>query len=95
MADVAAVEWAMSGNTTKTGKRPGGLGLQLIREFIELNQGRIIVVSSGACWRQTQDGISARELDPPFPGTVVTIEVNTADTSLYRLQEEVDPANVF
>jgi len=39
-----AIHWAMEGNTTKKGI-PGGLGLKLLREFAQLNQGTIQVVS--------------------------------------------------
>lgn len=35
-----AIRWALEeGNTTKTGKQPGGLGLKLLKDFICLNKG--------------------------------------------------------
>jgi len=76
-----AIMWAMEGrNTTKTGPIPGGLGLKLLREFIRLNQGRIEVVSDSGYWEQRPDGSNyMKPFSAVFPGTVVNIEINTAD----------------
>ena len=39
-----AIEWAMEENTTtRLGDIPGGLGLAIIREFVELNGGKLTV----------------------------------------------------
>jgi len=91
-----AINWAMEGrNTTKTGPIPGGLGLKLLREFIRLNQGRIQVVSDVGYWEQRSDGtVDKRTLLNPFPGTVVNIEINTADMSSYVLSSEL-PQDIF
>jgi hypothetical protein len=85
-----AINWAMEGrNTTKTGSIPGGLGLKLLREFIKLNQGSIQVVSDTGYWGQRVDGTLDKRLLPhSFPGTVVNIEINTADTDSYTLSSE-------
>ena len=41
----AAIEWAMKGrNTTRSGDVPGGLGLKILKEFIQLNGGRLSIV---------------------------------------------------
>jgi hypothetical protein len=87
---VDAINWAMKGrNTTKTGPIPGGLGLKLLSEFIRLNQGRIQVVSETGYWEQRSDGsVDTQVLPYPFPGTVVNIEINTADTNSYILSSE-------
>ena len=91
-----AINWAMEGrNTTKTGPIPGGLGLKLLREFIRLNQGRIQVVSGIGYWEQCSDGtVDKREMLNPFPGTVVNIEINTADVNTYILASE-HSENIF
>ncbi len=92
-----AIQWAMEGrNTTKSGPIPGGLGLKLLREFIRLNQGRIQIVSGRGYWEQRQDNQVVRKLfSSPFPGTVVNIEINTADTRSYRLADEPTTADIF
>jgi hypothetical protein len=85
-----AIDWAMRDrNTTKTGPIPGGLGLKLLREFIRLNHGRIQAVSQTGYWEQCVDGsVVKKSLPYPFPGTVVNIEINTADPHSYILSSE-------
>ncbi|HLF90429.1 MAG TPA: ATP-binding protein [Anaerolineales bacterium] len=92
-----AINWAMEGrNTTKTGSIPGGLGLKLLREFIRLNQGHIQIVSNQGYWEQMSDGKVVMKTFPfPFPGTVVNIEINTADINTYRLSSETSPEDIF
>lgn len=86
-----AIEWALQeGNTTKTGNVPGGLGLNLIREFIAMNKGRIQIVSDRGYWEMKPEGETLTRIDTPFPGTVINIEINTADTSSYRLRSETE-----
>jgi hypothetical protein len=96
MAPEEAIHWAMEGaNTTKTGSIPGGLGLKLLRDFIRLNLGCIQVVSDRGYWEQRADGSVDKQVLPyPFPGTVVNIKINTADTSSYILSSEM-PKDLF
>ena len=91
-----AINWATEGkNTTKTGPIPGGLGLKLLREFISLNHGRMQIASDRGYWELTANGQERTDNFPyPFPGTVVNIEINTADTSAYRLTSE-PPDDIF
>jgi signal transduction histidine kinase len=95
LSDQDAVKWAMEGGTTRTGGRPGGLGLKLIREFIRLNKGRIIVISSTGWWRQKANEVDHDKLSHRFPGTVVTIEIDTSDQASYGLSSEPSPESVF
>lgn len=91
-----AIKWALEGkNTTKTGSIPGGLGLKLLREFIELNRGRIQIVSDKGYWEFSGGKVSTNNFSEPFPGTVVNIEINTSDTSSYCLTSEIKPEDVF
>lgn len=92
-----AINWAMEGrNTTKTGSIPGGLGLKLLREFIKLNNGCIQVVSDRGFWEQDRNGsVITKSFDFPFPGTVVNIEINTADTNSYALSSEISTEDIF
>lgn len=92
-----AIGWAMEGrNTTKTGPIPGGLGLKLLRDFIRVNGGRIQAVSVSGYWEQCTDGsVIKKTLDYPFPGTVVNIEINTADSHSYILSNEQKNEDLF
>ena len=91
-----AINWATQrGNTTKRGPIPGGLGLKLLGEFIDLNGGCIQIVSDAGYWRRQNRNTNMVLLRHPFPGTVVTIEINAADANSYMLASELDAADIF
>lgn len=91
-----AIEWATSArNTTKTGSIPGGLGLKLLREFITLNKGRLQIISNNGYWCLNQGNAETSTLPFEFPGTIVAVEINTADKRSYALSSEVDETDIF
>ena len=91
-----AIVWATSlRNTTKRGRIPGGLGLKLLCEFITINGGSIQIASDAGYWLFEKGQPHAFPLRSPFPGTVVTIEIDTSDTHTYRFKSELSPADVF
>ena len=91
-----AIEWAtQERNTTKHSDIPGGLGLTLLREFISLNGGRIQIISDTGYWYWENRRTATKRLDNPFPGTVVSIAINTSDTSSYRLSSESQTDDIF
>ena len=92
-----AIEWAIQyGHTTKT-DQTGGLGLDLLKEFVKLNKGRIQIVSATGYWEFIEGRTSISKIDYSFPGTIVTIEFNFDDTAFYMLKEECDVSldNIF
>ena len=91
-----AIEWATQAqNTTKRGRIPGGLGLKLLSEFINLNGGRLQIVSDRGYWRLEKGYTQTERLSQPFPGTVVNVEINTADTRSYKLSSELKETDIF
>jgi hypothetical protein len=91
-----ALAWALKeGSTTKREGKPGGVGLKLLGDFVRLNRGRLQIASGGAYWEFNAGNASFHPLTPPFPGTVVNLEVDTADSKSYRLANEISPASVF
>ncbi len=91
-----AIVWATEGNnTTKRGGVPGGLGLKLLQEFIDLNGGCLQIVSDTAYWRRANKAYTVTPLGYSFPGTVVNIEINTADKQSYILTSEWDANDIF
>jgi hypothetical protein len=91
-----AIEWALAyGNTTKIGNIPGGLGLDIIFEFIKLNKGKIQIVSSDGYWEYRNGKTENKLFDKPFSGTIVNIEFNLDDKDSYRLTEEVSLEDIF
>ncbi len=84
-----AIIWAMlKGNTTKSGNIPGGLGLDIIFEFIKLNNGKIQIVSSDGFWEFKRGIIETKLLQNPFQGTIANLRFNLNDRSYYSLVEE-------
>lgn len=93
---VEAIDWATRDrNTTKRGPVPGGLGLKLLGEFIDLNGGCIQIVSDAGHWRREKGKTVTTRLSGVFPGTVVAVEINTADTSSYVHSSELNAAEIF
>ncbi|MCM1122078.1 MAG: hypothetical protein NC416_05805 [Eubacterium sp.] len=83
------LEWAIApGNTTRQVDTPGGLGLSLLRDFIELNNGKMYIVSGNETYEQ--NGINNRHMymDYSFPGTIVTVAFNLLDDSMYHMNSE-------
>jgi hypothetical protein len=96
MAADQAINWTLEGkNTTKVGRIPGGLGLKLLREFITMNQGRIQIVSDKGYWELSGGKAFTRLFLNPFPGTTVSIEINTSDTNSYCLSSEIKSEDIF
>lgn len=91
-----AIVWATEGrNTTKRGRIPGGLGLKLLAEFINLNSGSLQITSDAGYWRLEKGQTYAARLSRPLPGTVVSIEVDTSDTKSYALSSELSESDIF
>ena len=91
-----AILWSLDGNnTTRTGTVPGGLGLKLLRDFAAINKGRLQIVSDAGYWEKSSTGLATRTLPRPFPGTVVNLEINTADKHSYCLASELDLDDIF
>ena len=72
-----------------------GLGLKIMRDFIAQNGGAIRVASEDGFWWVRGEDVGKVTLPAAFPGTVVDIEINAADTKMYQLAGEVDPTAIF
>ena len=91
-----AIIWATEeGNTTKRGNLPGGLGLKILRDFIDLNGGCIQIVSDTGYWIRENSKAVTEQLNYPFPGTIVSVEINTADEHTYLHASEINAENIF
>ena len=86
-----SIDWAIQyGHTTKTGNISGGLGLDIILQFIKLNKGKVQIVSSDGYWEYRRGKIITNLFNHYFPGTIVNIEFNLDDSSIYKLRGEED-----
>ena len=86
---VEAINWATKGNSTKPTGRPGGMGLKFLCRFLDMNEGCVRIISDAGYWQRSNGKITTGMLPCLFPGTVVNLEVNTADTKSYALQSEL------
>jgi hypothetical protein len=78
----AAIQWALAGgHTTRTGSRPGGVGLKFMLDFVKRNRGNIQIASGDGLYGATT---GYDKLHSSLPGTTVNFEINTADTQSYR-----------
>lgn len=82
-----ALRWALvEGHTTKE-DAPGGVGLKLLKGFVALNGGRMQIASGRAFW-QFQKGTEVfNDLEHEFPGTIVNLEIQTADSKSYSAKD--------
>ena len=95
MSSCKTLEWAfVEGNTTKS--IPGGLGLAILKEFVEMNDGTIQMISGDAMLEIKGKIPTDTVLSKWFPGTIVTVEFNCDDEKEYMLTDEVpDKDNLF
>lgn len=83
------LRWAFArGNSTCRGGVPRGLGLDLLKEFIRANQGKLEVYSNEAYACIDQSGERYENRTIPFEGTVVHVTLR-CDERLYQFKDEV------
>ena len=92
LSSCEALKWAfVKGNTTKN--IPGGLGLDILRQFIEMNKGTIQMISGDAMLEIDGEMPTETSLDRWFPGTIVTVEFNCDDDKTYLMTDELPNRN--
>jgi len=95
LSSVQAIKWAIQDkNTTKVGIT-GGIGLALLKEFIEKNRGKIQIISDDGFYQFDLQGEIGRFFNGAFPGTIVNLQFRTDDNSSYVLKGEFDNNNIF
>lgn len=95
---VEAIDWAMiNGHTTKSGNISGGLGLDLIFQFIQHNKGKIQIISSNGFWEWHRGTVTKNMMAHHFNGTIANLRFNLNDTTHYYLSGEDVPSldNLF
>lgn len=89
ISSIESIEWAMlKGNTTKTGNISGGLGLDLIFQFIQHNKGKIQIISADGFWEWHKGEITTKFLKNRFNGTIANLRFNLNDPTHYYLSNE-------
>lgn len=87
LSSCKAIEWAfVDGHTTKSS--PGGLGLAILKQFIEKNRGCLQIVSGDAFLEYSLSGTKSQLLKQSFPGTIVNVKFNFDDDKKYLMESE-------
>ena len=90
MSSIKAIKWSLKeGHTTKQ-NQTGGLGLSLLFDFIQKNQGEIQIVSNDGFYEFKNNQTSCKKFNHFFPGTMVNIMVKTDDPYRYQLSTEAN-----
>ncbi len=90
-----ALKWALKPfNTTKHGPHPGGIGFEFLQKFARLNKGKIQIASRFGFYELNRDEETFEKMEEGFPGTAVTLRINTADEAGYFLKSEIDTDDV-
>lgn len=96
IGSVPALKWALKPyHTTKRGPHPGGLGLDFLQRFARLNGGKIQIASRFGFYEFHDGNEIFAKMATDFPGTAVTIEINTTDDSVYYLESEINANDPF
>ena len=95
LSSIQAIEWAIKDkNTTKIGVT-GGIGLALLKEFIERNKGKMQIVSDDGFYQFDTQGEQKQFFNGSFPGTIVNLQFKTDDNSSYVLKSELNSNDIF
>jgi len=89
------LRWAFQrGTTTKPKEELGGLGLDLLKEFVRINQGKLEVYSNEGYALIDKDGERFTNRTISFEGTVFHITLR-CDENLYRFADETNGNTPF
>lgn len=95
LSSVQAIKWAtLDKNTTKIGVS-GGIGLALLKEFTEINRGKMQIISDNGFYQYDAMGEQMKVFDNSFPGTIVNLQFRTNDSSSYMLKSEFGSMDIF
>lgn len=95
LSSIQAINWATKDkHTTKIGVT-GGIGLALLKEFIEKNNGKMQIISDDGFYQFDKHGEQMKFFIGSFPGTIVNLQFRTDDSSSYILKEEFNSDDIF
>jgi len=90
LSGVACLKWAFEqGTSTCMGDVARGLGLDLLKDFVRLNQGKLEIYSNDAYASVDKAGERFLNRNISFEGTVVNITLR-CDEKLYRFRDEAE-----
>lgn len=90
-----AIKWAVEEKKTTKEGISGGLGLAVLREFVNVNKGKMQIISNEGFYQFDSDGETLNEFRGEFPGTIVNLQFRTDDNNNYSLKSEIDINDIF
>lgn len=90
-----AIKWAVEENKTTKEGISGGLGLALLKEFVNANKGKMQIISNEGFYQFNEDREILNEFRGEFPGTIVNLQFRTDDNNNYSLAGEIDINDIF
>ncbi len=90
-----AIRWAVQDRKTTKKGVSGGIGLALLKEFIEKNKGKMQIVSNEGFYQFDYKGEEVKAFEGEFPGTIVNLQFKTDDNSDYLLNSEININDIF
>lgn len=90
-----AIKWAVEEKKTTKEGISGGLGLAVLREFVNVNKGKMQIVSNEGFYQFDSEGETLNEFHGEFPGTIVNLQFRTDDNNNYSLKSEIDINDIF
>jgi hypothetical protein len=95
LSAIQAIKWAVQDKkTTKIGIS-GGIGLAILKEFIEKNGGKMQIISNDGFYEFGKHGEIINTFNGVFPGTIVNLQFRTDDNMNYRLKSEININEIF
>ena len=88
------IKWAIK-DTHSTKDVTGGIGLSLLKEFIEKNKGKMQIISDSGFYEFEKGKETTQEFRGRFPGTIVNLQFNTNDNSNYYFKNEININDIF
>ncbi len=92
---VQAIRWAVKDKKTTKQGVSGGIGLALLKEFIEKNKGKMQIISDDGFYQFNTNEVITKPFVGKFPGTIVNLQFCTDDDSNYALKSEVNINDIF
>lgn len=92
---IKAIEWAVEENRTTKEGVSGGLGLAVLKEFVNINKGKMQIISNDGFYQFDCNGEILKEFRGEFPGTIVNLQFRTDDNNNYSLKSEIDINDIF
>lgn len=95
LTSTQAISWAVKDKMTTKEGVSGGIGLAVLKEFVEMNRGKMQIVSHDGFYQYDGAREVVRTFNGEFPGTIVNLQFRTDDTNSYLLKSEIDINDIF